>query len=506
MKKTTTLIYLLISFFILCLSRGFAQPDVPSSALVVVDFQDQSTKWKDRQGIELVQNTVLIAAGKQTAGIVSDDLIVPLTSVTPFLSLSVACTVQNADEHTIKIFIRAKNQTGEYSEWIQIHNDSHAADGESRAGLAHHDVIRGLVFLPKTTVVLQYKCEMRRSQEYHNPVLTGLYFSFFNPGDTPPDFSSTLAAQSIRKPQQTRGNITAISRPAFVTRTEWGCPTGQTAGAGQSDLASTEVTHLIVHHSYSPGNTVSDWPAAIRSVWKYHTDPKPAGQAWSDLGYNWLIDPNGIIYQGRAWINDNENTRGAHFCGTNPGTMGVCMLGNYSEIPAPEKAVQSLVKLLAYKASDRSIDPLGTSFFVSGNKTLFNISGHRDGCSTECPGNLLYPTLPEIRQRTADILRTATTIHNGQGLRSELTMYYTDQRGESELRYTLPEKGLVRFYCYDLVGRLLIAQEAVTRNAGQHVVALRSYSFPKAPVIWCLEYRQEGHSPRRLTKILPFIE
>jgi hypothetical protein len=120
---------------------------------------------------------------------------------------------------------------------------------------------------------------------------------------------------------------------------------------------------------------------------------------WSDIGYNWLIDPSGTIYQGRAWVDSNDNALGAHFCGFNRNTMGVCMLGDFTSITPTDAALKSLVRLLAYRASANGIDVRARSFHASSGRDLNNISGHRDGCSTECPGDALYPLLPTLRNR-----------------------------------------------------------------------------------------------------------
>ncbi len=160
-------------------------------------------------------------------------------------------------------------------------------------------------------------------------------------------------------------------------------------------------THLIVHHSFSPGNDVTNWIAAVRSVFVFHTQ----SNRWSDIGYNWLIDPQGNIYQGRAWVGTSDNTLGAHFCGFNANTMGVCMLGNLNPIEPSPAAQNALMRLLAYRASANGLDAQAQQFHPSSNRTLNIISGHRDGCATDCPGDMQYPLLPNYRQRVALLLR-----------------------------------------------------------------------------------------------------
>lgn len=80
--------------------------------------------------------------------------------------------------------------------------------------------------------------------------------------------------------------------------------------------------------------------------------------------------------------------------------MGICLLGNYNLIPPSDTAFQSIKELVAWKLHKESLDPLG-SFPHPANEedadTLDVISGHRDGCATECPGNLYYALKDSLR-------------------------------------------------------------------------------------------------------------
>lgn len=203
---------------------------------------------------------------------------------------------------------------------------------------------------------------------------------FFSPGE------SKESTRSNIQEQQGRDLLACpCPMPEFENRNDW-CSTSECPEHPSPDL--TAVTHLIVHHSAGP-NTSSDWAATVRSIWDFHVN----GRGWSDIGYNWLIDPNGILYQGRG-----DNVQGAHFCGHNSRTMGVCVMGNYTDVTPTENALNQLETLLAWKACERNIAPLESSYHSSSGFTITNISGHRDGCATECPGNSFYPMLTSVRQ------------------------------------------------------------------------------------------------------------
>lgn len=167
-----------------------------------------------------------------------------------------------------------------------------------------------------------------------------------------------------------------------MSREEW-CPTCTI----DPTVEYTTPSHLIVHHS-AGANSSSDWPAVVRAIWDYHVNVR----GWDDIGYNWLIDPQGTLYIGRA-----DNVRGAHFCGFNSNTMGCCMMGTYTTTLPTVESRETLIGLLAWKSVQMNIDPLASSYHSSSSKILDHIAGHRQGCSTECPGSQFYASFSNVR-------------------------------------------------------------------------------------------------------------
>ncbi|MCU1239007.1 MAG: type sorting protein, partial [Candidatus Solibacter sp.] len=208
-----------------------------------------------------------------------------------------------------------------------------------------------------------------------------LTFLFIDPGATPP--AETLTG------------------PPFVTRAQWGC-TLETCPAKDPPVYTT-VTHLIVHHT-DGANTAGDWAAVVRSIWVLHVQ----GNGWNDIGYNYLIAPNGVTYEGRA---GGDGVLGAHFSSVNGGTMGVSLLGTYSTVPITQQARDTLRDMLAWQAAKWSIDPQAERLHTSSGLTLRTISGHRDANlasgATECPGNALYSILPALRVDLGQIVAGA---------------------------------------------------------------------------------------------------
>lgn len=181
-------------------------------------------------------------------------------------------------------------------------------------------------------------------------------------------------------------------KPEFIVRSSWGSSFGLNENIFKPPASYTDVSHLIIHHSAGT-NTSSNWPGVVASIFDFHVNTN----GWQDIGYNWLIDPNGIIYEGRG---GGDNVRGAHMCGYNNNTMGVCILGTYTSIYPSSQSIAALKSLLAWKSCLEKIDPAGIGPITSYPGIMKHISGHKDGCSpnyTECPGNALYSLLDSLR-------------------------------------------------------------------------------------------------------------
>jgi hypothetical protein len=312
---------------------------------------------------------------------------IPLTGITPFLAVSCRWTeLEHLPENT-HVQIRFSKNNNQWSGWEVFEADEHAANG-SEKNYSH------LLFADENYRWFQLK--ITTNLKHKGLLMRSLMVNFFNPGkiQAPAAYSNT--PQSLTN----KGDITGTNDPqtcpcplpAYKSRTVWGCPQGQ--GLAPGVTVASSVTHLIVHHS-AGSNTSSDWNATVLSIWNSHVNTN----GWSDIGYNWLVAPNGDLYEGRGGGN---NVIGAHFCGTNGNTMGTCMLGTYTSVNITDTARGTLVRILGWKCCNSSINPTAQSFHASSGLTLFNISGHRDGCATECPGNQVYASLPQIRTAVQD--------------------------------------------------------------------------------------------------------
>ncbi|GAB4266705.1 MAG: hypothetical protein Kow0029_00610 [Candidatus Rifleibacteriota bacterium] len=165
-----------------------------------------------------------------------------------------------------------------------------------------------------------------------------------------------------------------VAKPTIVSRAAWG------ARPPKSGYTQHSPQRLIVHHSYIPNQSQYKGAASIRGIQNYHMDdPKTK---WNDIGYHFLIGPEGTIYQGRP-----ETVVGAH-CSPNTNSVGICLIGDYDpgKDPIPPVMENSLLKLLAWLSSYYRIDP------------RVNLYGHCDFSTKSCPGKNVYDRLPEYKK------------------------------------------------------------------------------------------------------------
>lgn len=206
-------------------------------------------------------------------------------------------------------------------------------------------------------------------------------------------------------PERPSGNVAGAlaPQPGIVTRRQWGadeslrlrnCPEGPEYA---SDVKFAVVHHTAGGNSYSPSQSAQ----LVRGIYAYHTQ----ANGWCDVGYNFLVDRYGQVFEGRYGGIDRP-VIGAHAQGFNTGSTGIAVLGNFVGESPPSAVTSALVKLLAWKLGLHGVNPTAwTSYQTSGSNRfppgsvvpIPTIIGHRDVNQTECPGGGLYSMLPSIR-------------------------------------------------------------------------------------------------------------
>ncbi len=176
--------------------------------------------------------------------------------------------------------------------------------------------------------------------------------------------------------------------PRIISRSEWGSP--------EPDYSSwtpeyQPLGRAIVHHTAT--TEAPNAFVAIRAIWQYHA----VNQGWGDIGYNYLVDSAGNIFQGRYFDKNYASTRnvdvvGGHAYGNNQGTTGIAAIGDFEANRSPTAVqINAISDIIGYKLSPYDANPNGNGSFGT------TVVGHRDVLSTACPGRNLYSRLNDIR-------------------------------------------------------------------------------------------------------------
>ncbi|MDH6584156.1 uncharacterized protein with LGFP repeats [Streptomyces sp. SAI-133] len=210
-----------------------------------------------------------------------------------------------------------------------------------------------------------------------------------------------------------QGSVSArAAKPHIVPRSAW-------AGVGEASAAvrnppppryDDKVVAVFVHHTDSPNDyDCADAPRIIR----YLAAGQTGARDWDDIGYNFLVDRCGTIYEGRAGGVGRPVT-GAHTFGFNHRTAGIAALGTFTAgVPVPRAMTDAIAALAAWKLGLAGVDPRGTARLTSSNSlsrypagttaTLPALAAHGDAYMTTCPGAALKALLPQIRQKAAHL-------------------------------------------------------------------------------------------------------
>ncbi|MFH5823439.1 N-acetylmuramoyl-L-alanine amidase [Georgenia sp. AZ-5] len=240
---------------------------------------------------------------------------------------------------------------------------------------------------------------------------------------------NTTSGPLVQVGEQAGGAARAIDSAMCRSRADWGADETLRLGADGDakwppEFHDTQV--MTVHHTVT-SNDDPDPEATVRAIYRYHA----VDRGWGDIGYHYLIDEAGVVYEGRWSGTTSASCEGAvgadgsdfahedgtdrvvtaaHTAGRNAGHLGVALLGEFTDHPSrgadpTPGAVNALEDLLAELALRHGLDPLAKVDYVNpvsgGRATVDTIGGHRDHAGTDCPGERLYGQLPGIRENVA---------------------------------------------------------------------------------------------------------
>ena len=227
-----------------------------------------------------------------------------------------------------------------------------------------------------------------------------------------------VAQTTTPRPALFQSTSTAIIPPALIPRRTWGA---EDFRGTPVPLAQPVYTRMTFHHAACCGaESYEEGLQQVKFIQDFHQDVR----GWSDIGYHFLLDQQGRIYQGRPFLDNRTNldsppvlAQGAHVGGFNTGNIGVSMLGCYH----PPEGGNCLDTL-----SPATRDSLATVFAYLSERygvATPNLLGHRDQGNTACPGDNNYRLLPDLRVQINELIATG----NAPIARASLSASSTDE-------------------------------------------------------------------------------
>src|SRR5262249_3312581 len=197
--------------------------------------------------------------------------------------------------------------------------------------------------------------------------------------------------------------VSMTGSPPVISRSAWGADEAIRRAAPSY---ARSIQFAVVHHTAGSNSyTAAQSAAIVRGIEVYHVK----GNGWNDIGYNFLIDKYGQVFEGRYGGVD-KNVVGAHAEGFNTGSVGVALIGTYQTTAPTAAEKTALANLLAWRLDIAHVDPLSTLTYTSGGNARFPVgtpvflravSGHRDTGFTTCPGSVLYGQLGALARQAA---------------------------------------------------------------------------------------------------------
>ncbi|MEU1281037.1 N-acetylmuramoyl-L-alanine amidase [Streptomyces sp. NPDC005805] len=279
-----------------------------------------------------------------------------------------------------------------------------------------------------------------------------------------------------------------VPKPAITSRAGWGADESISPEA-PGYLPGERIKAVVVHHTAESNSyTCAQAPAVVRGIYAYHV--RQLG--WKDIGYNFLVDKCGTVYEGRKGGVDRP-VMGAHAYGFNAETTGISVLGTYTDTAPAQAAMTAVARVAAWKLGQYGVDPAGTTTLTAGaagrsyagktwasgaKLTLPTIHGHRDGYNTQCPGNAFSSRLGALRTLAGGPVSglAITSVTDAQAAGST---YWTRSAVTVNWSAETPSSLVKRYEL--LVGGKVVATTApnvlsakATLTAGSHQLAVRA--------------------------------
>ncbi len=266
----------------------------------------------------------------------------------PFNALVPEWVVDLPESAEMQFFLRSAKNEGEWGSWQEIHASGDWSTPEDRGTVGEMTVVPAS---DRTHTYVQYKVALSRSDQPAEPLLRELKLTFID-STAGPTVEQMIEAQrqldrSERTGQSEFSPITdGYAKPFVISRAVW-C-TDDLCNYSEG-LEHYPVSHLILHHTVTSSS--GDSAATVRAIWKFHAVDK----GWGDIGYNFLVDKAGVIFEGHL---GGDDVVGTHASKANTGSMGLALIGDFRYETASPAMVEAVVDMFAWKADQRNINVL----------------------------------------------------------------------------------------------------------------------------------------------------
>jgi len=314
---------------------------------------------------------------------------IPFNAVVPQWLVDLPATT------SIEFFLRTSSNERAWGDWQEIHPSYDWTLPEDK------DIVGEMKVVPAsdgTHKYVQYMFTLSRDDERAKPLLRELRLTFIDSTAGP------TVEQMIEKQTQLDSNVdaelgatnldqNAYPKPFVISRAVWCTDPACNYSDG---LEYHPVTHLVLHHTVTSTGEDGNSAATVRAIWSFHTFTRK----WGDIGYNFLVDTKGAIYEGHI---GGDDVVGTHAAGANKGSMGLAMIGTYLTTKPPDPMLESTINMFSWKADQRNIDVFGASDALPDIEWgLPHVMGHRDVYgTTQCPGDEGHKWIPAIRDEVA---------------------------------------------------------------------------------------------------------
>jgi len=282
--------------------------------------------------------------------------------------------------------VRFSRDGDSWGDWLKVDADEQDLPDHIAETASAGETIGQLVFADQARF-FQYRLDLKGNAAGETPGVTRLTASYIDSKgyhETPFSVAGiSRGAGALLNPSP------ADAAPTVISRAAWGADESKM----QWDPEYSPARKIIIHHTAGSNSYDPDPAATIRAIYYYHALPVPeGGLGWGDIGYNFLIDREGRIYEGRY---GGDNVIAGHALGWNTGTIGIAAMGNNEEADITSATYNAFIELMVWKSNSSLIDPLGSDLMNGTNPP--NFLGHSDVLPTLCPGQFLYSYLPYFR-------------------------------------------------------------------------------------------------------------